>query len=269
VIRDLRNLKADFYHQTSLHACVRKPELADKVTLKFSRGISVTLLLIYVMFLNFQIRGSSSNANDDEEQQYESIQLASSDEETAHETESITLGKKKPQSLAIIPESDEVHIHPTVALVLLLSSATLVSFCAEFMVVSIEHVIADAPLTEAFLGLIILPLLGNVAELATAVTVAVKQKIDLAINVTVGSAIQISLFMAPVIVLLGWATGKELSLYFDMFQTVTLLATMLIVNIMLISGRSNYLLGVLLGACYVIIGTGAFYLPNQRGPRVV
>jgi Ca2+:H+ antiporter len=213
-------------------------------------------LLIYCLFLNFQIRGSSSGAAD-EEQPYESVPFASSDDETAHEIElsTITRNKKKPQQPIISsPDVDEVHIHPTVALILLLTSATLVSFCAEFMVVSIEHVIADAPLTEAFLGLIILPLLGNVAELATAVTVAVKQKIDLAINVTVGSAIQISLFMAPFCVLLGWATGKDLSLYFDMFQTVTLLATMLIVNIMLISGRSSYLLGVLLGACYVIIG---------------
>jgi len=97
-------------------------------------------------------------------------------------------------------------------------------------------------------------MLGNVAELGTAVSVAMKQKIDLAINVCVGSAIQISLFMAPMVISLGWFSGREISLYFDMFQTVTLLATMLIVNLMLISGRTNYLLGVLLCACYVVIG---------------
>jgi Ca2+:H+ antiporter len=123
------------------------------------------------------------------------------------------------------------------------------------MVESIEHVIADAPLTEAFLGLIILPLLGNVAELATAVAVANKQKIDLAINVVVGSSIQITTFMAPVIVLLSWFMDRELSLYFDMFQTVTLFATTLIVIIMLLSGRTHYLLGVLLCICYVVIGS--------------
>ena len=99
-----------------------------------------------------------------------------------------------------------------------------------------------------------MPLLGNTAELATAVTVAVKNKLDLAINVTVGSAIQITLFMAPTMVLLGWATGKDLSLYFDMFQTVALLAALMIVSAMILSGRSNYLLGVLLCASYVVIG---------------
>jgi Ca2+:H+ antiporter len=150
--------------------------------------------------------------------------------------------------------SAEPQIAKAASLVLLLVSAGLASLCAEFLVDSIEHVIADAPLTEAFLGLIILPLLGNAAELATAVTVAAKAKIDLAINVAVGSAIQITLFMAPGMVLLGWATGRELSLFFDTFQTVALLATMMIVNIMLLSGRSNYLLGVLLCACYVVIG---------------
>lgn len=164
-------------------------------------------------------------------------------------------GKPKPKpALTSLQHEPEVKVDKYVTFALLLISAGLVSICAEFMVDSIEHVIADAPLTEAFLGLIILPLLGNVAELATAVSVAMRQKIDLAINVTVGSAIQISLFMAPVVVLLGWATGKDLSLYFDMFQTVTLLATMIIVNIMLVSGRCNYLLGMLLCACYVIIG---------------
>jgi Ca2+/Na+ antiporter len=164
----------------------------------------------------------------------------------------------------------ESSISKRASLILLLVSAGLVSFCAEFLVDSIEHVIADAPLTEAFLGLIILPLLGNAAEMGTAITVAVRNKIDLAINVTVGSAIQITLFMAPAMVILGWITGKELSLYFDMFQTVTLLATLMIVNIMMLSGRSNYLLGMLLCSCYVVIGyvqgtrTSLIQFTNQR-----
>ncbi|KAF2668467.1 calcium/proton exchanger [Microthyrium microscopicum] len=253
---------------TSLHACVKSAKLADAVTLKFSRGLSITLLIVYIMFLNFQIRASDPAA---EELPYTNVP-GTSDEETAIDIEmnriSATRIKPAPPS-AKAANKPEHQISKTLSLVVLLISAGMVSFCAEFMVDSIEHVIADAPLTEAFLGLIILPLLGNVAELATAVTVAVKQKMDLAINVTVGSAIQISLFMAPTVVLLGWATGRDLSLYFDMFQTVTLLATMLIVNIMLFTGRCNYLIGVLLCACYVMIGTGAFFLPNQHGWKVV
>jgi len=140
------------------------------------------------------------------------------------------------------------------AIVLLLVSAGFISVCAEFLVDSIEHVVANARLTEAFLGLIILPLLGNTAELGTAVAVAVKNKMDLAINVTVGSAIQITLFMAPAMVALGWAMGRDMTLEFDMFQTVALLITLVMVNFMLLSGRCNCLFGLLLFACYVIIG---------------
>ena len=136
---------------------------------------------------------------------------------------------------------------------LLLVSASVVSFCAEFLVDSIEHVVANARLTEAFLGLIVLPLLGNTAEMATAVTVAIKNKMDLAINVTIGSAIQITLFMAPAMVVLGWTMGKDLSMHFNIFQIITLLATVAMVNGMMLSGRTHYLLGALLCCCYIII----------------
>jgi calcium/proton exchanger cax len=221
----------------------------------------VTLLFIYACFVHFQVNSGSAapltRAQDEE--------AHGKDYSLSHEdlTDNLPL---KPISARpehhVVPLVAEEHIDPSAdpeigkmsSVVLLLISAGLASLCAEYLVGSIEHVIADAPLTEAFLGLIILPLLGNAAELATAVTVAAKAKIDLAINVAVGSAIQIALFMAPAMVLLGWATGKELSLFFDMFQTVALLATLMIVNIMMLSGRSNYLLGVLLCACYVVIG---------------
>jgi Ca2+:H+ antiporter len=164
-----------------------------------------------------------------------------------------------------LPElNHEFRTSMRASIILLICSACIVSICAEYMVNSIEHVVANARLTEAFLGLIILPLVGNTAELFTAVTVAMKNKMDLAINVTVGSAIQITLFMVPAMVALGWASGKDVTLLFDMFQTVALLVTMMMVNFMLLSGRSSYLLGAMLFVCYAIIGIGAFVLPNQK-----
>jgi Ca2+:H+ antiporter len=221
------------------------------MTLKFSRGLSAVLLLAYAIFVHFQTRSQSYTPPP--------IDLESSSTELDDDS-SQTIQMDDLRSNAKIftkttsPLKHEFQMNRMVSLLCLLISAGVVSLCAEFMVDSIEHVIADAPLTEAFLGLIILPLLGNVAEMATAIAVANKQKIDLAINVTVGSAIQIATFMAPVMVLLAWFMGKELSLYFDMFQVVTLFASALIVIIMLLSGRTHYLLGVLLCICYVVIG---------------
>lgn len=164
-----------------------------------------------------------------------------------------------------LPEMDhELQTSMHASVILLICSACVVSICAEYMVNSIEHVVSNAHLTEAFLGLIILPLVGNTSELFTAVRVAMKNKLDLAINVTVGSAIQITLFMVPAMVTLGWMTGKDVTLLFDMFQTVALLVAMMMVNFMFLSGRSSYLLGAVLFVCYAIIGIGAFVLPNQK-----
>jgi Ca2+:H+ antiporter len=158
--------------------------------------------------------------------------------------------------ISYIPEEliEDDTISRRASIIVLLISAGFISTCAEFLVSSIEHVVANARLTEAFLGLIILPLLGNTAELGTAVTVAIKNKIDLAINVTVGSAIQITLFMAPTMVMMGWITGRDMTLEFDMFQTVALIITLVMVNFILLGGRCSSLSGLLLFACYIIIG---------------
>lgn len=166
------------------------------------------------------------------------------------------------------PEGEEPAISRKASVILLLISAGVVSVCAEFLVDSIEHVVANARLTEAFLGLIILPLLGNTAELATAVTVALKNKMDLAINVTIGSAIQITLFMAPTMVALGWFMNQSMSMHFNIFQIITLLATTAMVNGFLFNGRTHYLFGALLICVYVIIAIGAFVFPNQGKPDI-
>lgn len=232
--------------------------------------MSIILLVIYACFVHFQIRSGSIRSEteliDEEEAQEDSASETSSEPDShtdsqEDQTQSMPLRQLRKAhqqhstSATKVSSAPEFrHISKTASVILLLLSAGLASLCAEFLVDSIEHVIDQAPLSSSFLGLIILPLLGNVAELGTAVTVAARAKIDLAINVAVGSAIQIVLFIAPGMVLVGWLSGKALSLYFDVFQTAALLATLIIVSLMMLSGRSNYLLGILLLACYVMIG---------------
>ena len=87
------------------------------------------------------------------------------------------------------------HMSRTSAIVLLLVSTALVAVCAEFLVSSIDYLVDNTSVSEAFIGLIILPIVGNAAEHVTAVTVASKNKMDLAIGVAVGSSIQIALFV--------------------------------------------------------------------------
>ena len=133
----------------------------------------------------------------------------------------------------------------TSALVLLLISTGLVAICAEFMVDAIPGMLTNSSVSQAFIGLIILPIVSNAAEHVTAVTVAAKNKMDLAIGVAVGSSIQIALFVTPIVVLLGWILDRDMSLYFNLFETVSLFVTAFVVNFLVLDGRSNYLEGSL------------------------
>jgi calcium/proton exchanger cax len=178
-------------------------------------------------------------------------------------------------------EEGEAPMSQTASIMLLLASTALVALCAEFLVGSIEHLVENSPISEAFIGLIILPIVGNAAEHVTAVTVAAKNKLDLALGVALGSSIQIALFVTPFVVILGWILDKDMSLYFSLFETGSLFVATFIVNFLVswhipsllyssplalarqlktdmrssqvLDGRSNYLEGALLCACYVII----------------
>ena len=153
------------------------------------------------------------------------------------------------------------HLSQTSAVILLLISTGLVAICAEFLVDSINYLVKSSGVSQVFIGLIVLPIVGNAAEHVTAVTVASKNKMDLAINVALGSSIQIALFVTPLVVILGWIINRDMSLYFSLFETVSLFASAFIVNYLMIDGRSNYLEGALLIAAYVIIALAAFFYP--------
>ena len=155
----------------------------------------------------------------------------------------------------------KTHLSRTSAVILLCCSTALVAICADFLVDSIDYLVESTSVSQAFIGLIILPIVGNAAEHITAVVVASKNKMDLAINVALGSSIQIALFVTPLIVILGWCIDVDMSLYFSLFEVVSLFASAFIVNFLMIDGRSNYLEGVLLIAAYVIIAVAAFFYP--------
>ncbi|KIW73497.1 calcium/proton exchanger [Phialophora macrospora] len=161
-------------------------------------------------------------------------------------------------------EEDAPPMSQTASIVLLLVSTALVALCAEFLVGSINSLVENSPLSEAFIGLIILPIVGNAAEHVTAVTVAAKNKLDLALGVALGSSIQIALFVTPFIVILGWIMDKNMSLYFSLFETGSLFVATFIVNFLVLDGRSNYLEGALLCACYVIVAVGAYFFPDGQ-----
>ena len=113
------------------------------------------------------------------------------------------------------PKTEEDgHLSMTAGLVVLLLTTILVSFCADYLVGSIDEIVESSGLSKTFIGLIVIPIVGNAAEHVTAIVVAMKDKMDLAIGVAIGSSLQIAIFVTPFMVLVGWAIDVPMSLYF-------------------------------------------------------
>jgi len=164
------------------------------------------------------------------------------------------------------PQGDDGDLHEdpqlqfTVAFVTLAGSTAIIAFCAEAMVSSIDAVTKGGGLGEEFVGLILLPIVGNAAEHATAVTVAIKDKMDLAIGVAIGSSMQVALFLIPLLVVIGWIMGNdEMDLSFDLFQVAVLFVSVLLTNYLIGDGKSHWLEGMLLLCLYSIIAVCAYF----------
>lgn len=136
---------------------------------------------------------------------------------------------------------------------------------SELLVESLEEATADLGLPALFTGVIFLPIIGNAAEHATAVTVAIKNKMDLSVSVAVGSSLQIALFVAPLLVIIGWVIGQPMDLNFNPFELVAVAVSVLIANSISSDGNSNWLEGILLLATYAVIGLAFYFHPVIEG----
>lgn len=156
-------------------------------------------------------------------------------------------------------EEPKLQMWPAVGLLLLATAVVAVE--AEFLVGSISHVAETWGLSELFIGVILVPVIGNAAEHLTAVTVAMKNKMDLSLGVAIGSSTQIALLIAPLLVLVGWAIGQPLTLNFGVFEVVTVFVSILIVNFIALDGESNWLEGAMLLGTYGIIALAFLFHP--------
>jgi len=143
----------------------------------------------------------------------------------------------------------------------LLVATVLVAIESEFLVSTLETATSQLGLTKFFTGVILLPIIGNAAEHATAVTVAMKNKMDLSMAVAVGSSLQIALFVGPILVLAGWAMGQPMDLNFTTPELIAVAVAVLIANSISSDGKSNWLEGTLLLAAYTLLGLTFYFLP--------
>lgn len=142
----------------------------------------------------------------------------------------------------------------------LLGSTVLIAVLSEVLVTSVEPTVAALGVSEFFIGIVVVPLVGNVAEHLVAVQAALKNKMELSLAVSLGSSLQIALFVAPVLVFLSLALGNPLTLVFNQFEIVALFAGSIIAAFVAMDGESNWLEGAQLLALYAILALAFFFL---------
>ncbi|MEH2063140.1 MAG: calcium/proton exchanger [Nostoc sp.] len=164
-------------------------------------------------------------------------------------------------------EEETSHAKPNMTLWIgvLLVCTLLVAIESEMLVGTLEVATSQLGLTALFTGVILVPIVGNAAEHATAVTVAMKDKMDLSLSVAVGSSMQIALFVAPVLVIAGRILGQPMDLDFKPFELVAVVVSVLIANSISSDGKSNWLEGTLLLAAYTVLGFAFYFHPVMEG----
>ena len=137
----------------------------------------------------------------------------------------------------------------------------LVALMSEMLVGALEPAAHQLGLTQVFVGVILVALVGNAAEHSTAVMVAVKNKMDLAYGIAVGSSLQIALLVAPLLVFASYLFGTPLDLIFTPFEVAAVTISVLSVGLVAMDGESNWMEGVMLVGVYVMLAIAFFFLP--------
>ncbi|KAJ4000474.1 Sodium/calcium exchanger protein-domain-containing protein [Lentinula boryana] len=183
-----------------------------------SRGTAILLLGVYVAYLYFQLKSHSY------------LFQAEGNQET-----------------------EEPQMNIVAASISLFVVTVVTAFCADFLVASIEEFADRYKIPKPFIGLILLPIVGNAAEHVTSIWMALKGQMELTIGICVGSSIQIAAFVVPLLVVIGWISHHELTLFFANFETITFFASVFLVNTLIQDGKSNYMEGLMLITLYLVI----------------
>lgn len=145
------------------------------------------------------------------------------------------------------------------AIIILVIVTVLIAIESEFLVGGVEDITSKLGLSEFFVGIILIPIIGNAAEHTTAVSMALKDKMDVALEIALGSSLQVILFVAPILIFLS-LLFTPMSIIFNQFELVALIVSVIIANKVSNDGQSNWLEGAQLIAVYFIIAAGFFIL---------
>lgn len=136
-----------------------------------------------------------------------------------------------------------------------------VAFESEIFVGAVEEATANLGFTDLFTGVILLPLVGGAAEYITAVRVATKNNMDLAVSIAMGSSLLVALLVAPLLVIVGQIIGQPMDLNFNLFEVIAVVIAVTFANLISLDGKSNWLEGMLLLSTFVILGAAFYFHP--------
>jgi len=170
-----------------------------------------------------------------------------------------TMGTSEPGD-EVLEESSKPPWSLRKSLLVLLLSVLAMAYLSEALVGSIEPLLKVSGMSELFVGIILIPIIGNAAEHAVAVQVAMKNKMELAIGVSMGSSMQVALFVAPLLVFISLLVGKPMTLAFNEVELAALGVSVVIASLISLDGESNWLEGALLLLVYAILAFGFFFV---------
>ena len=205
---------------------------------ELSLEIAIVLFVCYILSLVFSLRTHSH------------LYTGEGDEETDDALEEAMGGSHEQ------PWSQKKSI------IVLIIATILVAVLSEFLVGAVEHTAKAWGMSDVFIGVILVAIVGNAAEHSTAVLMALKNHMDLAINIAIGSSIQIALFVAPLLVFCGYLFDQPMNLLFTTFEVLAVSISAWIVVLISSDGESTWLEGVMLLAVYLILGMAFYYLPG-------
>ncbi|PON47225.1 Calcium/proton exchanger CAX [Parasponia andersonii] len=212
-------------HYTHTEVHFGKSEMA------LSRFSSCIMLLAYAAYLFFQLKSQRN--------QYVPIEEEGSQNEEIHDDEAPEISKWE-------------------SIIWLSIMTAWISILSEYLVNAIEGASIALKIPIAFISVILLPIVGNAAEHASAIMFAMKDKLDISLGVAIGSSTQIAMFGIPFSVVVGWIMGRPMDLNFQLFETATLFITVLVVAFLVQEGTSNYFKGLMLILCYLIVSASFF-----------
>ena len=224
--------------------------------LLFSEGVAVVLIVLYALSVIYSFTAKPA---------HDAAQVGAKN--VPQEVPAPVAG---PALSAVTGEHAVAHTEPhghhakwslRTSIIILVLATIGTAVVSETLVGAVEPVVQQLGLTEFFLGIIIIPLVGNIAEHLVAVQVAMKNKMELSLAVSLGSSLQISLFVAPVLVFISLLFGQRLLLVFNDFELIALFGATLIAAFIALDGESNWLEGAILLGIYLIVALAFFFLP--------